>query len=466
MKPLILAGLLLFALPASSQLTSWSSIDFTDGGKRPAPDYSKTGSVAADAKIIDATEIGNFQEGYAIVRKGDEFAIIDRNGEFFIPYGKYKFNVLGGFKLDATKCGFSRGMCAVRDVETEKYGFINYEGKLVIPCTLYDVSPFLKDNFAWAKERDAQGREIQVFIDEKGRKYPYKTPQLYHAGFLDVYPVSENGYTAFYNKRGRLVFKTKKKIGGKYSEGMIKVDSLFDLIGTKSGFIDTTGRLVIPYKFKTSGSNLSDFHDGLALYRPLNTEDAWYIYINKKGEDEIKVKPTDEMKDISFHGGSSGEFFKGFAYVNVNRRPGYLRKDKEVFLLEPIMKTSNPKFTSNYVDFSLSDYTRAGSFDHRRDIYLIFEATMTYKVDRQMTTGGFGTPKTITKAMSERATGLGLVSVLGEILLAPVFKDVGFVDIISGLTRATYQDNQNKTLTTGYVDESGIFRIVTSAKTL
>ena len=55
-------------------------------------------------------------------------------------------------------------MCAVQDASTEKWGFINKTGKLVIPCQWKDAFPFFE---GLAEVKDANGKWHK--IDKTGK---------------------------------------------------------------------------------------------------------------------------------------------------------------------------------------------------------------------------------------------------------------------------------------------------------
>lgn len=432
-------------------------------------DFSKTGSISPDAVTIDATEIDDFHSGYAIIRKGENFAIITNEGKFFMPYGKYKFNILGGYEIDKSRCGFINEMCVVRDVETEKYGFIDGNGRLVVPCTLIDVAPFMEDGYAWAKEKGVDGKEYQEFINLKGRKYPVKNPGWYNStpSFLNIYPVkANNGFTEYYNKTGKLVFKTKKKIAGQYSEGLIRVDTTYELIGKKAGFIDTTGKLVIPYKFKLNeySNNLNDFHNGLAFYEPVNTEDSKYIYFNKKGEPALQLKLNDQIQQLYINK-YSADFYGHVAYITANNKPAYIDESKTTFILPDDIENNNPDFSSKYKSFKVLYRESAHNYLLKQKYnFTVFEALMKTDVITKMTTSGFGGGREITKKADIEIRGLGITSVRGEILIAPLFDKISYPDIAYGLCLATYTDPNTNISTTGYVNLKGVFVIVQSKK--
>ncbi len=432
-------------------------------------DFSKTGSISPDAVIIDATEIDDFHLDRAIIRKGESFAVINFQGKFIIPYGKYKFNVLGGYKIDKSKCGFINDMCAVRDVETEKFGFVDLYGNLIVPCTLNDVTPYMKDGYAWAKEKGSDGKEYQEFINVKGRKYPVRNLTWYNStpSFLNIFPVKGNsGFTEYYNKTGKLVFKTRKTISGKYSEGLIRVDTTYELVGKKSGFIDTTGKLIIPYKFKVNNAsnNLNDFHEGLALYEPLNKEECQYIYINKKADTVLKLRLSERLKQLYIDRGD-GNFNHGFAYITANNKPAYMDKDKTILILPDYIESNNLDFSSKYKSFRIFYKESAqGDLSTRTDVTMVFSAAMETDIIVKMKTSGFGGGKEISKSVGTTISGYGVVSVVGKILIAPLFDSIGFLDFSSHLCLATYTDKTTNTSTTGYVNEDGVFVIVQSKK--
>lgn len=125
-----------------------------------------------------------------------------------------------------------------------------------------------------------------------------------HEAFEDVKSFNENYAPVKYN--GKWVFIDDKctilseeyDSTGLFSEGYARV--MFN--GAKDnqwGYVDTTFNLVIPYKF----SECSDFHDGLAYFKIINTDDITEGYINKQGtvvwsKSTKEVHAQKELKNI------------------------------------------------------------------------------------------------------------------------------------------------------------------------
>lgn len=57
----------------------------------------------------------DFHEGFAVVRNGDRYAMIDKKGNYYIPFGLYDFIH-----------DFSEGFAAVK--KRDMYGYVNRNG--------------------------------------------------------------------------------------------------------------------------------------------------------------------------------------------------------------------------------------------------------------------------------------------------------------------------------------------------
>ncbi|WP_128543801.1 WG repeat-containing protein [Larkinella soli] len=178
---------------------------------------------------------GDFFEGRAVVQKltvepeyARTYALIDTTGRV----------VADGYDrmLD-----FSDGLAAV--ARNEKWGFIDREGKEVIPLQYEDAASF-SEGLACVKLGGKNG-----FIDKAGK--------------MVIAPQFSRSCTA-----------------SVFSEGLASVYTTYD--DGPSGYIDHSGRFVIPPDF----SFVQPFHEGLAMVRPL---DSPYIgFIDAKGRWVIK----------------------------------------------------------------------------------------------------------------------------------------------------------------------------------
>jgi len=148
-------------------------------------------------------------------------------------------------------------------------GFINAEGKVIIPPK-FDVGWFAEEDFVEGLSPARSGHNWG-FIDTKGNwviKAKYKRVEPFAEGLAAVtghsdFVVYPEGYifpVAYIDKNGATIIDFPKGVAEAYpfSEGMAAV-MLFDGFG-KLGYIDRTGRLIIPYQFAVAGP----FREGLA----------------------------------------------------------------------------------------------------------------------------------------------------------------------------------------------------------
>lgn len=188
----------------------------------------------------------SFSEGLAAVRCGTGECYIDKKGK----------TVAGPFELAQ---GFSEGLGAVR--VKEKWGYLNRAGKMAIGARFEWAGSFSEGlaPVAAASREDAEGRKVfdkWGYIDKNGD---------YVVG-----PTSDF------------------EAAGPFSEGLARVR-----VGEKFGYIDRTGKLVIPVRFEGA----RDFSNGLAelwvhalrLYRGspsilLLNPPNWRGYIDRTGK--------------------------------------------------------------------------------------------------------------------------------------------------------------------------------------
>ncbi len=240
---------------------------------------SKSGAMAIQAQY-KSIWTGDFHEGLASVCMSEDWSnywgpwgFIDKTGKVIIP-GKF------AMRTYPYNCPpeFSEGLAAIEEWNGNgKYGFINHEGKFVIPAQYEDACNF-SEGLAAVKIDGKWG-----FINKKGvLVIPAKFSgdhQQYH-GFKDGMALvgwinNKDGkwYHAFIDKTGKMVFSLKQKgitKASNFSEGLAAVE-----INGKWGFVDKTGKLVIPAIFESCGN----FHEGLAWVRVNNL--YGYIKYNK-----------------------------------------------------------------------------------------------------------------------------------------------------------------------------------------
>ena len=152
----------------------------------------------------------------------------------------------------------------------------------------------------------------QSFIDKNGKEvFPLLTSkQTGTMGDLTVYPVRENR-RVYYNaelqkygyadEKGAVVIKPQFDKALDFSEGLAAVMTKENDV-EKWGFIDLTGKLVIPATYKLQPGR---FSEGLAAVRIGDSESNYEMsYIDKTGKRLMENKPWD-----------LNEFHNGYAWV-------------------------------------------------------------------------------------------------------------------------------------------------------
>lgn len=252
-------------------------------------------------------------------RKGDKFGYSDANK-----------NLLTEAKYEAAE-PFNDGLARVK--LNGKYGFINKQGKEVIPLK-YDFAqygvPFTS--------KDKNSNDETLLAVELNGKWGYINKTGKEIIPL-IYDDTENVKNHLEEIFGRLWILFKD--GGEYGERLLKVK-----LNDKWGFIAKTGKEVIPFKYDSSHS----FSEGLA---PVQLNKKWG-FINKAGEEIIPFKYdeaypfTDGLAGVRVNGklgfidGSGNEviplkyeegkpFFEELAAVKLNGKFGFIdKRGKEV----------------------------------------------------------------------------------------------------------------------------------------
>ena len=148
----------------------------------------------------------------------------------------------------------------ILDSKTGKYGFVDKSGNEVIPCKYDGVSPFY-EGFAEVRIGD---REI---ADDLGNGYAFLRKEFGKCGFVD--------------KTGKEVIPCKYDEVQSFSEGLACVE-----LNDKSGFIDKSGNVVIPFNYDWAGS----FSEGLAEVCIGDYETSKYGFVDKSGNVVIPCK--------------------------------------------------------------------------------------------------------------------------------------------------------------------------------
>lgn len=208
--------------------------------------------------------IEGFHEGMALIEKNGKWGFIDINGNISCPciYDELCIDPFlrrgERFKYLDTLSDYLRGPLSFHEGLASvsrhgKYGFIDKNGREVIPC-MYDDASYFSDGLACVKLNGKYG-----FIDRLGREVIPPTYDTAGNFFNGLAPVDHN---KIIDKCGRVVFSVKGMYPftrvHEFSEGLAHFS-----IHSKYGFIDNTGREVIPCTF----DGAHKFAEGMACVK-------------------------------------------------------------------------------------------------------------------------------------------------------------------------------------------------------
>jgi len=299
----------------------------------------ETGQIIIPLQFDSANE---FHEGLALVTTGKLKAFIDPSGRVVI---KPQFDLVNNFSEDlaAVNIGQTRIANIGSIGNPGKWGYIDKTGKLAIPLRLTHAEDF-SEGLAAVTDGDRSG-----FIDHSGKlvfEVPLDVTLGFHEGVVGVLfkgdvnyfdrtgrkisppldygpksysfseglvPVASKGKWGFMDRSGKLVIPAEFEDAQNFSEGLAPVKVKGELIwcpgdnsGNRSGytmkygFIDKTGKLVIPAQFESA----EPFSEGLAA---IHTCDQSF-FIDKTGKTVI-------AKNFKYASSFSG----GLAHVSIMR---------------------------------------------------------------------------------------------------------------------------------------------------
>lgn len=259
--------------------------------------------------------VGCLRDGLAgvIKQSNDEYektnrvGYIDKDGQLIIPF---EFDAIvageGGESLEFND--FSEGLAAVS--KNDKYGFIDTKGKVVIEPK-YEWASSFSDGLAIVSTEGLYGA-----IDKQGKTvipFEYESLGDFQDGFAAAArpPKDPEDYESKYgliNKQNEVVIPFMYEGMGNLSESLIAVKK-----DSKWGYVDIKNTAVIPINLKYE--TVYDFSDGLAAvfnYEE-NSDNLKYGYIDKTGK---LVIPMQFIK--AYWDDSEGiiDFNNGIALVN------------------------------------------------------------------------------------------------------------------------------------------------------
>jgi hypothetical protein len=235
-----------------------------------------TGAIKIEPQFAAAR---GFSEGLAAVQVvtagGTKSGYIDTSGTMVVePRYDLAYDFSEGLAIVGNKTG--------HDGEGQaECGYIDRTGKLVIPIK-YNIASGFAEGLAWFTllEEDYP----TYFIDKTGAIV--LGPYHFVLDFSEGLAYAEKGDTYGYiDKTGRWVIELPRNLGrsshssSMFSDGLAGVQTSDERGRPLDGFIDTTGKLVIPAKF----TGASDFSEGLAAAAVSKNDVMTWGYVDKTG---------------------------------------------------------------------------------------------------------------------------------------------------------------------------------------
>lgn len=199
----------------------------------------------------------SFSEGVACVSLDQKLMIIDCNGE-----EAFVFNYDGWSEGDEKFSDGLLGVAIITDSSNSLWGFIDKEGREIVPCKYDQISDFY-EGLAEVQLNDKMG-----FVDRNGKEvvpliydYAYDFSEGLACVRIDD---GDNRKYGFIDKTGNLVIPCKYDGADSFSEGMAAVQ-----LNDKWGFVDNTGKEIIPCRYDpcrhgSGGYSTPSFDRGLA----------------------------------------------------------------------------------------------------------------------------------------------------------------------------------------------------------
>lgn len=278
------ATLLLLCMTVTLPMTGWAA------GAKTEIQIVKP---AIDHELVRPQSDGAFHDGLLFSQLANGKRV------YYNTKGVPAFTLPPGVKAISD---FREQRAIVMDTTTERYGYINTQGKLVIPCKYVEVAPFSE---GIAHVKDAEGHEF--IVDRVGAiqvtlAASYDSEYQFAEGLAVAY-AKPTGRLGYVNTKGELAIPYAYDYARSFSQGLALVGS----DAGQYGYINSKGKQVIPFRYASAG----DFQEGLA---PVQNAAGKWGYINKQGKTVIAHQYADVW---GFSGGLA-------AVVNTKGQIGYI----------------------------------------------------------------------------------------------------------------------------------------------
>lgn len=305
------------------------TMDSSGGGKdAKKEDGVKYGAIDSTGKMVvkpDFSYITKYNEGVAGAIIVDEmtydlqYFVLDKKGKILstLPSEMQIVSMLFNGRGLQTQ---SEGLILVQDDKTEKYGYIDRYGKMIIPYQYNEAGSF-SDGLALVRN----DKNFYQYIDQTGKVIidasQYISGKSFSGGLAAVAVKDKERSTAAYgyiDTKGNMKIEPKYTRAYSFSEGLAKVCVGDSINQYSTGYIDESG----VYKI---GPALNDSYDETLVSEGLvPIADGAGGYMNKEGKLSIAPVVTKDEDNYLKHN-IAGEFRNGIAKVSLSDgRIGYI----------------------------------------------------------------------------------------------------------------------------------------------
>ncbi len=272
---------------------------------------------------IDEYYKHNYKYGY--IDKNDSFSLYPKYDYANGFWGEYAFVEVDGKRLYINKYGnvipesevnYARKTSSdlVAEIQNNKYGFINNEGKFIITPKYHAAQDFSEglaavwdENYNWGYINEKEEKIITIDFKKTGNSnMRIEDLSGFHEGLAWTKWNNKYGYI---DKKGAVVIQPLFDITTDFSEGLACVYK-----NGKWGYIDKTGKYIIEPVFDMA----FPFSEGLGCVRIGDEDNGKWGYIDKTGKYIIDTKYS-----------QAGPFVNGLACVMVDFTKGDIGEDNK-----------------------------------------------------------------------------------------------------------------------------------------
>ena len=316
----------------------------------------KSGFIDRTGKIVIPLQFDSaspFSEGLALVTLKHKKFFIDTTGHVLF---EARFDIIREFSegLAAVNIGEKRIPNVGLISDPGKWGYIDKTGKLVIPMKFTHAESFSEGLAA------ITDGERGAFIDHDA-KTVFEVPLDVTLGFREgIAGVLYKGTLAYFDRTGKKISPPLDygPSSHSFSEGLVPVG-----IKGKTGFMDRTGKIVIAAQFEDA----EDFSEGLAPVKIQSDETTWcprepsgsrsgftmkWGYIDKTGK--LVIPPQFE---------SAAPFSEGLAAINQCDTGFFIDKSGKKIMLGEFRYVSPFAAGLSRVDVMINDSLLSGLID-------------------------------------------------------------------------------------------------------